>query len=139
MEIDRDLINLAIVLIVLVSAIAGPILQWLKKQSAQPGEQPEPAQEEPAPTFEAEVEEAFGPPVKRHRPPPKEAVQEEMTPVPPPAAPRVPQAPAPVQRHPTLDERLLSNRNLSPGVRLIIAAEILGRPKFLRRLNQYRI
>jgi hypothetical protein len=45
----------------------------------------------------------------------------------------VPTAAARARRGPSLDERLFRNARLSPGAKLVLASEILGRPKSQRR------
>jgi hypothetical protein len=50
-----------------------------------------------------------------------------------PSPPLRPAAPIPRQPSPSLDARLFGNRRLSLGARLIIASEILCRPKGFRR------
>lgn len=64
----------------------------------------------------------------------------DVVPRPPPSrpAPRVPRtsrAPAlqEVRRAPSLEDRLFRNRRLTPAARLVVASEILARPKALRR------
>jgi hypothetical protein len=54
---------------------------------------------------------------------------------PAPSVPAPPRASAPKRRPaPTsLEARVLENRRLSPGARLVVASEILSRPKALRR------
>jgi hypothetical protein len=79
-----------------------------------------------------------------------EEVEEEVEPE-PEAAPAPPPPPRPVvsaleearavplpvvgppPRGPSIDERLFRNPRLSPGAKLVLAAEILGRPRALRR------
>jgi len=68
---------------------------------------------------------------RRYVMPRPEPVQRRSAPVaPPPRQAALPKRrPAP----PTLEARVLRNRRLSPGARLIVASEILSPPKALRR------
>src|SRR5262245_2360308 len=57
---------------------------------------------------------------------------------PAPSVPPPPRAAAPKRRPvpPSLESRVLGNRRLSPGARMVVASEILSPPKALRRRRQ---
>lgn len=81
------------------------------------------ADEEPEGSVIRILEEAPAGPPARPVPEPPPAAR--------PAAREAPPAAGPRRR--SLDEVLFSNRRLSPGAKLVVAAEILGRPKAARR------
>jgi hypothetical protein len=68
---------------------------------------------------------------RRYVMPPPEPVRGR--PAPPVVPPRRAALPRRRPTPPSLEERVLGNRRLSPGARLVVASEILSRPKALRR------
>ncbi len=156
MEIDRGLINLLIVILI---GVVG-LVRWLLHRRAQAqGQRPAgPPPEEPKLPLEDMVDRVFGPYMERRRrqyqeargrededveiievieepePPPRRPAP-KPTPAPPALVPvarvsrELPAAPAPV----SLEDQLFRNPRWGTGARLVVAAEILGRPKFLRR------
>ncbi len=158
MDIDL-LVKLGIVILFLLVGL----VQWIQHRRALArGEKVEgPPPEEPKLPYEDVVDEVFGPYMRRRRQKHEEArAREEGAPVqvvgeprprPPMAVPKPPPAPppgpaaepaphsvSPAEAPPlparlSLEDRLFRNPSLGAGAKLVVAAEILGRPKALRR------
>jgi hypothetical protein len=130
---------------------------------AEPPPPAEEAEEEPKLPYEDLVDQLFGPYVERRKrefaakqaaakrarapvagpraPGPPAAAAPRPAPARPAGEPEVKATPVappvllalPAAHHHSLDARLFRNRGLSQGAKLVLASEILGRPKYFRR------
>lgn len=132
--------NLVVLVIIAVATFLLPIVQrWLKQRAERAGTRPPETEGEPEgfdpfrdlrrreslppPWLEEEVPEEPEP----AKPLPKAAIPAEVKPL------LQPSVPLPSAKVSSLEERLFANRRWSPGAKLIIARELLERPRCFRR------
>ncbi len=155
---DSKDVNWIFYAIVVVAMIVGPLVErWMKRrrerEAAGAPPEPEPQEQAPEPMlpYEDLVEQVFGGYIERRKKEFRERMQAEAVeeivleaeaPRPPAAVakPKVEEPPkisvtlkAAPRPTLTLEERLFGGRRLSPAARLVLAAEILQRPRSLRR------
>ncbi len=157
--INQDVLKVAIMALVIVGTVLGPLVErWLRKKAeAKQGEAPaapqEPEASEPTLPYENVAQQFFAPYIERRRreyqermareaAPAEPAPVVEEEPTPPPAVPKrepvrppppAPSPPLPVAVRPSLEERLFRGRRWGAAARLVVASEILRRPRFPRR------
>jgi hypothetical protein len=127
----------------LVQEVFGPYIERRKKAAEEARKAAEEKAAAGAAEEEEEEEERLDREVRTLREPPPAAVPFEalpsaamsstLTSLPPEASPAAALSPRAVPRAVSLDERLFRNARLSAGAKLVLASEILGRPKSQRR------
>jgi hypothetical protein len=137
--------NLVVLIIIAVTTFLLPIIQrWLRLRAERAGTRPrelegepegfdpfrEPRPDEPEARGSqpaTSLEEAIADKLEAAKLVPKDSTPAEVKPLLPPRAP-LPNSPVS-----SLEERLFANRRWSAGARLILAREVLARPRCFRR------
>ena len=157
MDNEKGVAGLVVQLAIVLIIIGASVVRWiLHRRALARGEKVEgPPPEEPRLPYEDVVDEVFGPYMRRRRqryeearaggeepgvevvevveeeaPPPPPKARAPEAPKPPPATPALPPVVVPVR--PSFEERVFQNPRWGAAAKLVVAGEILGRPRAFR-------